>query len=322
MPRAFVTGITGQTGSYLSELLLVDGWEVHGLVRAADEGAVTLGDRVPAVRLHEGDLADDESLAGLVDAVEPDAIFNLGGQSSVARSWEQPVETARITALPVAVLLDAAWRLQNRRGEPVAFVQASSAEIFGNPRESPQRESTPVHPVTPYGAAKAYGHELVEIYRQRGLPASSCILFNHESPRRPPTFVTRKITLAAARIRLGLQDRLELGNLEARRDWGWAPDYARALSLAAADPGSYVIATGRSHSVRDFVRAAFDAAGVDDWEDRVVSATSLIRQGDATEQVGDASLARARLGWRATMPFDQIVASMVASDIESESASL
>lgn len=173
MGRALVTGVTGQTGSYLCELLLASGWEVHGLVREPDESASALRDRSPAVQLHTGDLADGEALEHLVNRIEPDTIFNLGGQSSVARSWEHPVETTRITAAPVAVLLEAAWQLQERRGEDVAFVQASSAEIFGRPCEAPQTETTPVRPVTPYGAAKAYGHELAEIYHERGLPASS-----------------------------------------------------------------------------------------------------------------------------------------------------
>lgn len=319
MGRALVTGITGQTGSYLGEMLVAEGWEVHGLVRAADAAAATLSTTQPSVQLHTGDLADDEALARLVDDVEPDAIFNLGGQSSVARSWELPVETARITALPVAVLLEAAWRWQQRRQAPVAFVQASSAEVFGNPTESPQTERTPILPANPYGAAKAYGHELVEVYRERGLAASSCILFNHESPRRPATFVTRKITLAAARISLGLQERLTLGNLDARRDWGWAPDYARALELAAAEPGTYVIATGRAHSVHDFVRVAFESAGVEDWADRVDSDSSFARQGDAAEQVGDATRARERLGWAPTMDFEQIVTAMVQADLAAES---
>lgn len=315
MPRAFVTGITGQTGSYLAELLAGTGWDVHGLVRPSDGGAAQTRSLIPTARLHRGDLSDTDTLHRLVDEIEPDAIFNLGGLSSVAASWQHPVETARITAVPVAALLEAAWGLQERRGTPVAFVQASSAEIFGSPDRSPQDELTPVRPSNPYGAAKAYGHHLVGLYRARGLGASSCILFNHESPRRPPSFVTRKVTRAAARIALGLQDVVDLGNLDARRDWGWAPDYARAVAGAAVVPGDYVIATGESHSVREFVAAAFLAAGVEDWEPHVHVDRSLVRPTDAAEQAGDSTKARTVLGWEPTKTFHEIVAEMVEADL-------
>jgi GDPmannose 4,6-dehydratase len=320
MPRALVTGITGQTGSYLAEQLSDDGWEVHGLVRPSDSAGDALRRLVPSATLHDADLGDAEALARAVERVSPTTVFNLGGISSVARSWEDPLETATITGLPAAVLLDAALRLQDRTGSRVSFVQASSAEIFGNARTAPQDENTPVRPSNPYGAAKAYGHHLVGVYRERGLDAASCILYNHESPRRPPTFVTRKITRAAARIRLGLQERLSLGNLDARRDWGWAPDYSRALAAASAVPDDFVIATGTSHSVRDFVAAAFEAAGVDDWEGRVDVDVTLLRHGDAALQMGDASKAHELLGWRPTLTFTEMVRAMVEADLADAAA--
>jgi GDPmannose 4,6-dehydratase len=320
MQRAFVTGITGQTGSYLAEQLVADGWEVHGLVRSADARRDAFRLLVPDAVLHTGDLADLDGVAGLIGRLEPTAIFNLGGISSVAQSWSQPVETAKVSGVAVAAILEAALRLQERSGTRVTVVQASSAEIFGQAERAPQTEDTPIRPSNPYGAAKAYGHQLVRVYRERGLAAGSCILFNHESPRRPPTFVTRKITRAAARIRLGLQDRLSLGNLEARRDWGWAPDYAHAIRLTAQTPDDYVIATGTAHTVSDFVIAAFDAAGVDDWQDRVDVDTALLRQGDAADQVGDAAKARRTLGWAPSVTFDEIVQAMVDADLAEASA--
>lgn len=315
MRRVFLTGITGQTGSYLAEQLIADGWQVHGLVRPADGGRDALSRYAPAAQLHEGDLADAGRLQHLVEKVAPSVIFNLGGISSVARSWEDPLGTAAVTAMPVGILLDAALALQERSGNPVTFVQASSAEIFGLAEESPQDEATPVRPSNPYGAAKAYGHHLVGVYRARGLAGASCILYNHESPRRPVQFVTRKITRAVARISLGLQDRLSLGNLDARRDWGWAPDVARALAAAASTPDDYVIATGVAHSVRDFVAAAFQAAGISDWEPLVDVDAALIRHGDAALQVGDAGKARRVLGWRPSVSFDDMVRAMVETDL-------
>lgn len=322
MRRALVTGITGQTGSYLAEELIAGGWQVHGLVRPADGGRDALSRNAPSVQLHQGDLADATRLRRLVDEVAPTAIFNLGGISSVARSWEDPLGTAAVTAVPVGVLLDAALALQERSGSPVTFVQASSAEIFGLAEEFPQNESTPVRPSNPYGAAKAYGHHLVGVYRGRGLAGASCILYNHESPRRPVQFVTRKITRAAARISLGLQDRLSLGNLDARRDWGWAPDVARALAAAASTPDDYVIATGVAHSVRDFVAAAFQAADISEWEPYVHVDAALIRHGDAVLQVGDATKARRVLGWHPSVSFEEMVRVMVEVDLAEASHEL
>lgn len=316
MPIALITGITGQDGGYLTEVLLAEGYEVHGLVRRPDPALVALSERSPDAVIHFGDLSDAVTLRALVRQLEPDEIYNLGGISSVAFSWERPVLTAQTTGMSVGVLLEAAWAEQQRTGHAVRFLQASSAEIFGAAEQSPQTEDTPIRPVTPYGAAKAFAHHLVGVYRERGLHASACILYNHESPRRPETFVTRKITKAAAMIASGRQETLTLGNLDARRDWGWAPDYVDAMRRAVRQPeaGDYVIATGESRSVRDFVASAFTYAGVPDWESRVEVDESFVRPHDAHEQVGDASRARAVLGWAPTVDFADIVARMVDED--------
>lgn len=314
MTRAFLTGISGQTGGYLAELLTERGWEVHGLVTARDGQRPDLESRLPHARLHQGDLGDDASLRAALAAADPDVVFNLGGISSVAQSWREPLLTARITGLAVASLLDACRDLQDSRGRAIRVVQASSSEIFGS-APAPQSESTPITPLNPYGAAKAYAHHLVGVYRASGLAASTAILFNHESPRRPETFVTRKITMGAARIAEGLADSLQLGNLSARRDWGWAPDYADAIArIAEAEPDDFVIATGVSHSVQDFVAAAFRAVGIDDWESVVSTDPGQLRAADADEFVGDASHARDVLGWQPTVDFDTMIALMVEHD--------
>lgn len=314
--RALVTGVTGQTGGYLAEQLVDAGWTVHGIVRDADDSETELVERSPQVLLHSGDLADAQRMRSLVAEVRPDAVFNLGGISSVAYSWEHPEETGRITGLGVAGLLDAAWQLRRETGHRVSFVQASSAEMFGNAPTVPQDESTPIAPLNPYGAAKAYAHHLVGVYRGLGLEASSCILYNHESPRRPAAFVTRKITSEVARISRGLADGLDLGNLDAIRDWGWAPDYAHALALAAdGTPGDYVIATGEPHTVRDFVAAAFLSVGITDWQPLVTQNPAFMRPLDAAALVGDPSRAESVLGWKRTIGFDEMVAAMVKEDL-------
>jgi len=316
MPVALVTGITGQTGGYLAEQLLAEGWDVQGIVRDADEAREEFMSRAPAVQLHSGDLEDAARMTALVLTVAPDAIFNLGGISSVARSWADPAETARVTGLGVVALLEAAWQLRERENRRVSFVQASSAEIFGNASDLPQTEDTPVRPVNPYGAAKAYAHHLVGVYRTRGLEASSCILYNHESPRRPEAFVTRKITKGAAEIANGTATELVLGNLDAVRDWGWAPDYAAALLLAATKtPGDYIIATGEPHTVRDFVAAAFAAAGIEDWERYIRQDAAFMRPSDAAALVGDSRKARKVLGWEPTVSFDEMISAMVRNDL-------
>ena len=319
MRTALITGITGQDGGYLAEQLLDEGCAVHGLVHDGDPGLAGLRARTDGVVLHHGDLRDEASLARVVAAADPDEVYNLAGISSVAFSWEQPVLTADITALGAARLLEQVWQHEQRKGTRVGFLQASSAEIFGDAERAPQDESTPLRPNNPYGAAKAHAHQLVSVYRGRGLAAVSCVLYNHESPRRPPTFVTRKITRAAARIAQGLDRELVLGNLDARRDWGWAPDYVDAMVRAVRhdDPQDYVVATGRAHAVRDFVAAAFARVGITDWEPYVRVDAAFVRPSDAALQVGDAARARAVLGWAPTVDFPELVGRMVDADLAS-----
>lgn len=315
MTRAFVTGVTGQDGSYLAERLVEEGVEVHGMVHAGDATASAFTEAHPDVVLHVGDLADHDAMRGLVTEVEPHEVYNLAGVSSVAYSWEDPVRTAALSGMAPVVLFQAALELQEQSGRRVDFVQASSAEIFGDAAAAPQREETSVRPVNPYGAAKALAHHMAQVYRRRGLHVATCILFNHESPRRPETFVTRKITAAAARI-AEAGGRLRLGNLDARRDWGWAPDYVDAMVRALRYPmaDDYVIATGVTHSVAEFVEAAFTCAGVADWRSHVDVDTSFVRPADAAVQVGDASRARSVLGWAPTVTFEQMVSAMVDAD--------
>ncbi len=316
--RAFVTGISGQDGAYLAERLLAEGTEVHALANAEEP----LPD-LPGVHLHQGDLAAIEETRRLVIDLTPDEIYNLAALSSVARSWEEPDLTASVNGAGAVALLESAWLSQEKSGHPVRFVQASSAEIFGEPRSAPQDESTPIQPVNPYGAAKAYAHLMVDVYRQRGLHAVSAILYNHESPLRPPQFVTRKITSTVAAIAHGRTETLTLGNLDARRDWGWAPDYVDAMVRAARADGArdYVVATGVSHSVREFVAAAFARAGIEDWEGLVQVDPEFLRPADPTELVGDATRARTDLGWSPTIAFDEIVGRMVDADLEAQSSS-
>lgn len=314
--RALVTGVTGQDGGYLVEQLVGNGWSVHGVVRPGEGLTDPLRALGEAFVLHEADLLDHDGMKKVVEAAAPVAVFNLAGLSSVAESWAQPVLAARVNGLAVASLLDLVWRRQEEIGSAVRFLQASSAEMFSGATSIPQDESTTLSPRSPYGAAKAYAHHLVQVYRARGLHAVSTILYNHESPRRPPTFVTRKITQAVAAIAEGQQRRLVLGNLAARRDWGWAPEYVdamvRALQHDTAD--DYVIATGTSHSVEDFAAAAFARVGIQDWQELVIVEPALYRPVDAVELVGDASRARERLGWSANLDFADIVGRMVDHD--------
>jgi GDPmannose 4,6-dehydratase len=310
--RAFITGISGQDGSYLAERLLAEGVEVHALANVHE----ALPD-IAGVELHPGDLTDVDAVRRLVVELAPDEIYNLAALSSVARSWEQPDLTAELNGSAAVALMESGLQAQRRSGRPVRFVQASSAEIFGEPDRSPQDELTTVRPLNPYGAAKAFAHLSAHVYRQRGLHTAGVILYNHESPRRPRHFVTRKITSTVAEIAQGQADTLTLGNLDARRDWGWAPDYVDAMVRAArADLATdFVIATGVSHSVRDFVAAAFASAGVTDWEDRIEVDDELVRPTDATELRGDATRARQLLGWTPTVEFNEIVARMVEADL-------
>ena len=312
MTRAFVTGISGQDGGFLAERLLAQGSEVHALILAGDP------ERAPAdVVVHHGDLCDVDGTRRLLHDLAPDAVYNLAAISSVAESWRRPELTARVNGTAAVGLMESALAVQDSTGRPVRFVQASSAEIFGQPAVSPQDESTPIRPVNPYGAAKAYAHLMVHVYRQRGLHASSAILYNHESPRRPAHFVTRKITSTVAAIAHGIAEGLTLGNLEARRDWGWAPDYVDALLRAAAAdrPDDYVVATGEGHSVADFVAVAFRRVGIDDWRPFVASDPALTRPTDAADLTGDATRARTALGWSPTVSFDDLVGRMVDADL-------
>jgi GDPmannose 4,6-dehydratase len=314
--RALVTGISGQDGSYLAERLLADGVEVHALHHAAEAAPPPY---CPAdVVLHVGDVTDHEATARLLLDLAPDEVYNLAAVSSVARSWEEPELVAAVNGAAAVALMESAWRVQEATGHPVGFLQASSAEIFGQPTTHPQDEHTPVRPTNPYGAAKAEAHARVATVRERGLHATSVVLYNHESPRRPPQFVTRKITSTVAAIATGRADRLVLGNLDARRDWGWAPDYVDAMVRAVRAPEAqdFVVATGVSHSVRDFVETAFARVGITDWEPLVGSDPALVRPVDAAELRGDATRARTVLGWTPGVGFPDLVARMVDADLE------
>lgn len=312
MTRAFVTGVGGQDGGYLAERLLADGVEVHALCHDAEHKP-----DLPGVELHPGDLTRVDDVRRLVLDLAPDEIYNLAGLSSVARSWREPEPSTAVNATAAVALLQTAQLLQDRTGRQVRFVQASSAEIFGHPDRSPQDEDTSIRPVNPYGAAKAFAHLMCGVHRTRGLHAAALILYNHESPCRPAHFVTRKITAGVAAIARGEADRLVLGDLDIRRDWGWAPDYVDAMVRAArADtPGDWVVATGASHSVRDFIDAAFTHAGIDDWQHYVATDPALTRPADAPELVGDPTRAERELGWRRTVGFEELVARMVDADL-------
>ena len=315
--RALITGITGQDGGYLAERLLQDGYQVHGLVHNGDSSVNVLRTRSPSIILHQGDLRDADSLSVAITEANPDEVYNLASTSSVAFSWEKPVTTADVTALGTARLLHEIRLHQDKTGCPVRFIQASSAEIFGN-AVGIQDENTPLNPVSPYGAAKAFAHQLVGIYRQTGLFAISLIFFNHESPRRPVTFVTRKITKGVANIVNGQETELVLGNLDARRDWGWAPDYVDAMVRAAraTAPEDFVIATGETHSIREFALAAFSRAGIENGESRIRIDDSIKRPNDPSTFVGDASKAKRLLGWKPLVGFKEIVDRMVDNDLD------
>jgi GDPmannose 4,6-dehydratase len=312
-----VTGAAGQDGSYLCEQLLATGHQVHGLVRAEQQAG--LGGLLAGVTLHDVDLTDEAGVAAVLERVRPQRVFNLAGVSSVAQSWREPLATARVNALAVAQLLEQCWLLQERTGQQVRVLQASSAEMFGA-TATPADEATPLAPGNPYGAAKAYAHQLVGVYRARGLHAVACVLYNHESPRRPEGFVTRKITRAAARIALGRERSLTLGNTAVRRDWGWAPDYTNGMARALDhdEAMDYVLATGVAHSLGQLVAAAFTAAGVEGWEALVHSDAALTRPTDSDVQVGNPARAARVLGWAPTVAFTDVVERMVAADLAME----
>jgi GDPmannose 4,6-dehydratase len=313
--RALITGITGQDGSYLAEFLIEMGYQVYGVVRRSStvnlERIRHIQDKV---HLLHADLLDQNSLVSAVRESDPHEVYNLAAQSFIPTSWSQPVLTGEFTALGVTRVLEAI-RTHNPR---IRFYQASTSEMFGRAKEVPQNEKTPFHPRSPYGVAKVYGHWITVNYREsHGLFACCGILFNHESPRRGLEFVSRKVTYGAARIKLGLQEKLALGNLDAKRDWGFTKDYVRAmwLMLQQDEPDDYVIATGRLHSVRDLVEVAFDHVGLD-WREHVIVDPRLMRPSEDDILVGDASYARKKLGWEPTMGFEEMVRMMVDHDLE------
>ncbi|MBU0508164.1 GDP-mannose 4,6-dehydratase [bacterium] len=312
--RALITGITGQDGSYLAELLLSKGYEVAGMVRRSSQDNLGRIEHL-RTRLHmvQGDLLDANSLEKILRDTQPHEVFNLAAQSFVPTSWEQPILTGEFTALGVTRLLEAV-RAADRN---IRFYQASSSEMFGKVREVPQRETTPFHPRSPYGVSKVYGHYITINARESyGLFAVSGILFNHESPRRGKEFVTRKITRTAAAIRLGLADRLELGNLDARRDWGYADDYVDAMwrMLQQDEAEDYVIATGETHSVREFCELAFGCVGLN-YQDHVRTNPKLVRPAEVDLLVGDATKARTKLDWEPKVRFRDLVQMMVEADL-------
>jgi GDPmannose 4,6-dehydratase len=312
---ALITGITGQDGSYLAELLLEKGYRVVGMTRRSstdsNERIAHLGGRI---ELLQGDLLDQASLVAALSETRPDELYNLGAQSFVPTSWNQPVLTAEFTALGVTRVLEAIRQVDER----IRFYQASSSEMFGKVRQSPQDEATPFYPRSPYGVAKVYGHFITVNYRESfGLYGVSGILFNHESPRRGLEFVTRKVSDAVARIKLGLAHELRLGNLDSHRDWGFAGDYVKAMwmMLQQPEPRDYVIATGQAHSVRDLCEIAFSHVGLD-YQDHVVVDRAFVRPAEVDHLLGNASRARAELSWAPETDFQTLVKLMVDADIE------
>ena len=313
-PRALITGVTGQDGSYLAELLLEKGYEVHGMVRrSSTESFERIAHLAPRLRLHQADLLDPSSLVSLLQAVRPTELYNLAAQSFVPTSWVQPSLTGEFTALGVTRMLEAV-----RQVDPgIRFYQASSSEMYGKVRETPQNEETPFYPRSPYGVAKVYGHHITVNYRESyRLHAVSGILFNHESPRRGREFVTRRISEGVARLKLGLQDELTLGNLDAHRDWGFAPEYVRAmwLMLQPDEPADYVIGTGEHHSPREFVDVAFAYVGLEP-ADFVRTDPALLRPAEVETLLADPSKARRELGWKAETRFEDLVRIMVEADL-------
>lgn len=321
--KALITGITGQDGSYLAELLLAKGYEVHGMVRRSSSFNTGRIDHLYVKNrdlmehrlfLHYGDITDPTSVTGMIEAVMPDEIYNLAAQSHVKVSFEVPHYTATVDALGTLNFLEAIRQKKLK----TRFYQASTSELYGKAQEVPQRETTPFYPRSPYGVAKLYGFWIVKNYREAyGLHASNGILFNHESPRRGESFVTRKITLGAARIRHGLQEKVALGNLEAKRDWGYAPEYVDAMwrMLQLDEPEDFVIATGETHSVGEFVEETFALVGLD-WRKHVVTDSGYLRPTEVDLLVGDASKAKAKLGWSAKTKFKELVKLMVEADLQ------
>ncbi len=321
MPRAFITGITGQDGQHLAEFLHGRGYDVYGMVKGQNNPRmVQVLEEMPFIEPVPGDLADLPSLVAALERAQPDEVYNLGAISFVALSFNQAELTANITGLGVLRMLEAI-RMVGGSESRIRFYQASSSEMFGKVRETPQTELTPFHPRSPYGCAKVFGHDLTVNYRESyGLFACSGILFNHEGPRRGIEFVTRKVTNAVARIKLGLQHELVLGTLDTKRDWGFAGDYVKAmwLMLQQDQPDDFVIATGETHTIRELVERAFGEVGIEDWERYVRQDAKFMRPAEVDLLIGDATKARTQLGWEPEVDFGQLVKMMVAHDLQLE----
>jgi GDPmannose 4,6-dehydratase len=321
--RALVTGITGQDGRHISELLATKGYQVFGLVRGQNNPKIqTVLMENPALELVEGDLRDLSSLIAAVEQVQPHEVYNLGAMSFVALSFRQPELTADITGVGVLRMLEAIRIVGGTDNNPIRFYQASSSEMFGKVRETPQTESTPFHPRSPYGVAKVFGHYTTLNYRESyGIHASSGICFNHEGERRGLEFVTRKITNGVARIKLGLQDKISLGNLDSARDWGYAGDFVEAMwrIVQQDEPDDYVIATGETHTIGEFLDVAFRCAGIDDWEPYVEQDPRFMRPAEVDLLLGDPTKANEKLGWTRKVSFAQLVERMYTHDLFDES---
>ncbi|MFM9131736.1 MAG: GDP-mannose 4,6-dehydratase [Actinomycetota bacterium] len=326
MPRAFITGITGQDGQHLAEFLHSKGYQVFGMLKGQNNPrALQIRDEFPYVELVPGDLADLPSLVSALEHAQPDEVYNLGAISFVAMSFGQAELTSNITGLGVLRMLEAVRMVGGTQNNKVRFYQASSSEMFGKVREVPQTELTPFHPRSPYGCAKVFGHDITVNYRESyDIFACSGILFNHEGPRRGLEFVTRKISNAAARIKLGVQDELVMGNLDAMRDWGYAGDYVRAmwLMLQQDTPDDYVVATGETHSIEEFLTLAFAEAGLDDWHRYVRQDSKFFRPAEVDLLIGDPKKAQDKLGWRREVDFPALVKMMVAHDLAVEGGRL
>ncbi|PPG35623.1 GDP-mannose 4,6-dehydratase [Pseudoclavibacter sp. RFBG4] len=322
MPRALITGITGQDGLYLAELLLGKGYEVFGLIRGQNNPKLELVQRtVPDVKILTGDLTDASSLTRVLNASQPDEVYNLGAISFVAYSWENASVTTDVTGKGVLNILEATRLWAGSDLDKVRFYQASSSEMFGKVQQVPQSEETLLWPRSPYGVAKTYGHYMTINYRESyDMHASSGILFNHESPRRGPEFVTRKVTQAVARIKLGLQDEIVMGNLDAKRDWGFAGDYVDAMwRMLQQDEGDdYVVATGETHSIKELLDVAFQAAEIENWEAYVRQAPEFMRPAEVDLLIGDPTKAREKLDWTPTVSFEGLVQMMVENDLKEQ----
>ncbi len=323
MARALITGITGQDGRHLAEFLHGKGYEVFGLVKGQNNPkAESIRDEFPFVQLVPGDLADFSSLVSALEMSQPDEVYNLGAISFVAMSFNQAELTGNITGLGVLRMLEAIRLVGGARKNPIRFYQASSSEMFGKVRETPQTEMTPFHPRSPYGVAKVFAHDITVNYRESyGMFACSGILFNHEGPRRGLEFVTRKITNSVARIKLGLQSELVLGNLEAKRDWGFAGDYVEAMwmMLQQPTPDDFVVATGKAHSIEQLLDVAFNAADLGDWRQFVRQDQRFFRPAEVDLLIGDATKAKTKLGWQPRVDFTTLIQMMVANDLDYES---